>query len=182
MKIFLGFRLVWGIWERRERWISNRDSSRDIIIRMCVTHSVWCHTISITLAITQMLFLCLVVQLCATLCDPLDYSLPGSSVHGIFQTRMLEQVAISSSMGASWLSDRICASCVSCTGRQVISPLSHTPIYRHITRDSRWLSGKESSCQCRRHRRNRFHPWVWKIPWRRKWQPTSGLLSGKSYG
>ena len=32
-----------------------------------------------------------------------------------------------------------------------------------------WLSGKESACQCRRHG---FDPWVRKIPWRRKWQPT----------
>ena len=30
------------------------------------------------------------------------------------------------------------------------------------------LSGKESSCQCRRHRRLGFDPWVWKIHWRRK--------------
>ena len=36
----------------------------------------------------------------------------------------------------------------------------------------RWLCGKEFNCQCRRHRRHRFHPWVRKIPWRRKWQPT----------
>ena len=34
----------------------------------------------------------------------------------------------------------------------------------------RWLSGKESACQCRRHRRCRFNPWVRKIPWSRKWQ------------
>ena len=34
-------------------------------------------------------------QLCPTLCDPMDYSLPGSSVHGIFQARVLEWVAIS---------------------------------------------------------------------------------------
>ena len=33
----------------------------------------------------------------------------------------------------------------------------------------RWLSGKDSACQSRRHR---FNPWVGKIPWRRKWQPT----------
>ena len=38
-------------------------------------------------------------QLCLTLCDPLDYSQPGSSVHGIFQTRILEWVAISYSRG-----------------------------------------------------------------------------------
>ena len=35
-----------------------------------------------------------VAQSCPTLCDPMDYSLPGSSVHGIFQERVLEWVAI----------------------------------------------------------------------------------------
>ena len=33
-------------------------------------------------------------QLCPMLCDPMDYSLPGSSVHGIFQARMPERVAV----------------------------------------------------------------------------------------
>ena len=42
-----------------------------------------------------------------------------------------------------------------------------------------WLSGKESTCQWRRHR---FDPWVEKIPWRKKWQPTPVFLPGKSYG
>ena len=36
-----------------------------------------------------------VAQSCLTLCDPMDFSLPGSSVHGIFQARMLDWVAIS---------------------------------------------------------------------------------------
>ena len=36
-----------------------------------------------------------VAQLCPTLCDPMNCSLPGSSVHGIFQARILEWVAIS---------------------------------------------------------------------------------------
>ena len=39
-----------------------------------------------------------VAQLCLTLSDPLDYSLPGSSVHGIFQARVLEWGAIALSM------------------------------------------------------------------------------------
>ena len=39
-----------------------------------------------------------VAQSCLTLCDPVDYSLPGSSVHGIFQARVLEWVAISFSL------------------------------------------------------------------------------------
>ena len=42
-----------------------------------------------------------------------------------------------------------------------------------------WLSGKESACQCRSHG---FDPWVGKIPWIRKWQPTSAFLPGKSHG
>ena len=42
-----------------------------------------------------------VTQLCPSLCDPMDYSLPGSSVHGILQARTLERVAISFSRGSS---------------------------------------------------------------------------------
>ena len=43
----------------------------------------------------------------------------------------------------------------------------------------RYLSGKESSYQCRRWG---FDPWVGKIPWRREWQPTPVLLPGESHG
>ena len=42
------------------------------------------------------------LQSCPTLHNPVDYSLPGSSVHGILQARILEWVAISSSRGSSW--------------------------------------------------------------------------------
>ena len=42
-----------------------------------------------------------VIQSCATLCDPMDCSLPGFSVHGIFPARVLEWVAISFSRGSS---------------------------------------------------------------------------------
>ena len=42
-----------------------------------------------------------------------------------------------------------------------------------------WFSGKESACQCRSFR---FNPWVSKIPWRRKWQPTPVFLPWKSHG
>ena len=41
------------------------------------------------------------------------------------------------------------------------------------------LSSKEPTCQCRRCR---FNPWVGKIPWRKKWQPTPVFLPGKSHG
>jgi len=42
-----------------------------------------------------------------------------------------------------------------------------------------WLSGKKFAWQCRRRG---FDPWVRKIPWRRKWQPTPVFLPGKSHG
>ena len=47
-----------------------------------------------------------VAQSCLTLCDPMDCSLPGSSIHGIFQARVLEWVAISFSRGSSQPRDR----------------------------------------------------------------------------
>ena len=43
----------------------------------------------------------LVAQSCPTLCDPMDYSLPGFSVHGILQARILEWIAIPFSRGTS---------------------------------------------------------------------------------
>ena len=43
----------------------------------------------------------------------------------------------------------------------------------------RWLSSKDSFCQCRKCR---FSPWVRKIPWRRAWQLTPVFLTGKSHG
>ena len=45
--------------------------------------------------------MCLVVQSCPTLCDPMDCSLSGSSLHGILQARILEWVAIHFSRGSS---------------------------------------------------------------------------------
>ena len=46
----------------------------------------------------------------------------------------------------------------------------------------RCQSGKESICQCRRHKRCEFDLWVGKIPWSRKWQPTPKFLPGKFHG
>ena len=42
--------------------------------------------------------------------------------------------------------------------------------------------GKEPACQCRRHKRCGFYPWVRKIPWKRAWQPTSVFLPGECHG
>ena len=49
----------------------------------------------------------LVTKLCSILCNPMDYSPPHSSVHGISQARILEWVAISFSRESSWPRDRL---------------------------------------------------------------------------
>ena len=59
---------------------------------------------------------CVCAQLCPIPCDPMNYRLPGSSVHRIFQGRILKWVAISSSRGFSQSRD---GTCVSCIGRQI---------------------------------------------------------------
>ena len=64
-----------------------------------------------------------VAQSCATLCDPMDCSLPGSSIHGIFQARVLEWGAVSFSRGSSRLRNQTQVSCIA--GRCLPYPLSH---------------------------------------------------------
>ena len=61
----------------------------------------------------------------------------------------------------------------SCPGRLGVSQCHFS-----ATRLPKWCSGKESACQCRRLK---FNPWVRKIPWRRKWQPTPVFLPGESH-
>ena len=68
---------------------------------------------------------CIHVQSYSTLCDPMDYSLPSSSVHGIFQARLLEWVATHSFRGSSWPRDWTGISCVSCITGRFFLPLSH---------------------------------------------------------
>ena len=147
----------------------------------------------------------LATRSCPTLCNPIDCSLPGSSVHGILQKRKLEWVAISSSRGSSQPRDQTRVSCASYFGvfRQPFSGLpsprtgvraTARELIRWISQGTvdywksehyqlpRWLSGEEPACQCRRCRKWQFNPWVGKIPWRRKWQLTSVFLPGESHG
>ena len=73
------------------------------------------HTHSQTfLTLEFVVCMCLVAQSCLTLCDPMDFSQSGSSVHGIFQARILDLVAISYSR------DRTQVSCIPGTGRRIL--------------------------------------------------------------
>ena len=74
------------------------------------------------------LCLCLVAHLWPTLCNPLDCSLPGSSVHGIFQARILEWVAIFFSKGSSLPRNQTHVSCIAGSFlhfRRILYLLSH---------------------------------------------------------
>ena len=62
----------------------------------CASDGTWTHN-----ELCNSLCMCEVAQSCPTLCDPVDCSLPGSSLHGILQARILEWVAISFSRGSS---------------------------------------------------------------------------------
>ena len=65
------------------------------------------------------------LQSCLILCDPIDCSPPGSSVHGILQARILESVAMPSSRGSSQPRDGVHVSYISCISRQVLYHQHH---------------------------------------------------------
>ena len=78
------------------------------------------------------MFTCLHAQSCLTLCDPKDFSPSGTCVLGIFQARILEQVAISDFKGSLWPRDWTCLSSVSCIGRWILYHLgSPNNVYRN---------------------------------------------------
>ena len=66
---------------------------------------------------------CLVSQSCPSLCDPVDYSSPGFSVHGILQVRILVWVAIPFSRGSFFLNQELNLGLMHC--RQILYYLSH---------------------------------------------------------
>ena len=74
-----------------------------------------------------MLCCCLVAKLCWLFGDPMDCRLPGSS--GIFQARILQWAAISSSRGSSQRKGQTHISCIPCTGRQILYHWANTEAY-----------------------------------------------------
>ena len=75
--------------------------------------------------------------LCPTLCDPMECSLPGSSVHGILQARILEWVAMPSSRGSSWPRDWTCISCLPARGGESSTTSTTWEALKMLTEDYR---------------------------------------------
>ena len=107
---------------------------------------------------------CLVTQLCLNLCDPMDCTLPGSSVHETRQPRILKWVAVSFSRESSWLRDR---TWTSCTAGRRLTIWSVTGHQRH------WISWPRSSCAL----------WLWEFGfWRQAaWVKNFGCVSSWSH-
>ena len=82
--------------------------------------------------------LLLVTQSCLTLCDPMDCSPSGSSVHGILQARILEWVAIPFSRGCSWYWDWAWVSCTA--GRFFTVWATHQIICTNKLFPTQWLN------------------------------------------
>ena len=104
-----------------------------------------------------------VTQSCLTLCDPMDCSLPGSSIHGIFQARVLEWVAISFSRGSSRPRDRTQVSHIvgrcftNWATREALLSLEREALMSYMTGTSSFSSQncRFSACEIR----------VWTRPW-----------------
>ena len=79
-------------------WVGSQGSQSEVGVAMGFYQDVWSQQRS---GFHYMLLLCSDAQSYLTLCDPMDCSLPGSSVHGILQARILEWVAIPFSRGYS---------------------------------------------------------------------------------
>ena len=98
-------------WGRKESDRTERLISSDLIwffSHCCIIFHFVSKKVKTTVKV-------LFVQLCLSLCDPMDFSLPGSYIHGISQGRSLEWVTIPFARGSSWPRDRIWVACLADT-------------------------------------------------------------------
>ena len=97
--------IVWGffgiafLWDWNENW-PLQSCGPYWVFQICWHQYCYLNHLHITQSESE------VAQSCLTLCDPMDCSLPGFSVHGIFQASVLEWLAISFSRGSSWPRDQ----------------------------------------------------------------------------
>ena len=96
----------YAIYQRLEKnWISEKTHKYNSDFYKCASSCLVCVCVCVCVCV-------LVTELCPTLCDPMDCSPPGSSVHEILQARILELVAIPFSRGSCWPGDWTLVSCI----------------------------------------------------------------------
>ena len=93
-------------------WLNN--NKKVVVLKLCfrLISTNTCSYLSCKTAQMHPICEMLVAQSCPTSCDPMDWDLPGSSIHGILQSRILEWVAISFSRRSSRARDWTCGSCI----------------------------------------------------------------------
>ena len=101
-----------GVWGRMDTCISTAES-------------LYCTPETITTLLINSAAAAKSLRVCPTLCDPMNRSLPGFSVHGILQARILEWVATPTSKGSSQPRDQTCTSYISCICRRVLYHSRH---------------------------------------------------------
>ena len=134
---------------------------------------------------------------CARLCDAVDCRLPAPAVHRDSQARIPEWVAISYSriallkmsskysikkkysIKSHWESQYPFPSSM---GKEELPSPTFLSMLTFFQGFPTGTSGKEPTCQCRRHKRFEFDPWILKISWRRAQKPTPVFSPGESHG
>ena len=100
-------------------WFPREEQTREQLLAFSTVHRHLRHA-HVNYKIQYLCVCVLVAQSCPTLCNPMDRSPPGSSVHGILHARILEWIAIPFSRVSSRPKDQTCVSCISCIGRQIL--------------------------------------------------------------
>ena len=122
MLVFAFVSLAWG--DKSKQKVLLRSVSKSILSKVSSRSFNVSGLTFKSLIYFKFIFVCMVAcsvtQLCPSLCNPVAYSPPESSVDGIFQASILEWVAISYSSESSWPRDWTCVSFVSCIGRQIL--------------------------------------------------------------
>ena len=107
-------------------------------------------------------------------CNPMDYSLPGSSVHGILQARVLEWVAISSSRGSSQPRDWTHVSCISLHWQEDSLPLNTSVIWASLLAQvvknlpavqEKWVWSLSQKDPLQKRMATYSSILAWRIPW-----------------
>ena len=119
----------------------------------------------------------LVAQLCLTLCDPVDYSPPGSSVRGILQAMILKWVAMPFSRGFFWSRNQTCVSLwlLNCRQKRLPTSVSWPGEFHGLNRPwghkdldrTEWLS-LSLSVPLSQPKRKELYIFSWKKDWKHK--------------